>query len=160
MQHSEKCCQPVPYAPLAGAWHTALNPLPATCWLLHLGQLLQAQLQHDLLLCSPGPHSWVGSPASGCWPGYHSERLMMLHWLLSSAAHPQVCKSIPDRGCIVHCMSGAELYHAGVCASVMSNSFATLWTVPARLRCLAILQARILEWVAMPSSRGSSQPGD
>ena len=23
-----------------------------------------------------------------------------------------------------------------------------------------ILQARILEWVAMPSSRGSSQPGD
>ena len=28
------------------------------------------------------------------------------------------------------------------------------------LSCLGILQARILEWVAMPSSRGSSQPRD
>ena len=25
---------------------------------------------------------------------------------------------------------------------------------------MGILQARILEWVAMPSSKGSSQPGD
>ena len=39
--------------------------------------------------------------------------------------------------------------------------FATLWTVahqaPLSMR---ILQARILSWVAMPSSRGSSQPRD
>ena len=39
--------------------------------------------------------------------------------------------------------------------------FATPWTVshqaPLSMR---ILQARILEWVAMPSSRGSSQPKD
>ena len=44
--------------------------------------------------------------------------------------------------------------------SVMSNS-ATLWTAahqaPLSMR---ILQARILEWVAMPSSRRSSQPRD
>ena len=39
--------------------------------------------------------------------------------------------------------------------------FVTSWTV-ARLASLSmgILQARILEWVAMPSSRGSSQPRD
>ena len=37
--------------------------------------------------------------------------------------------------------------------SVMSG-FATLWTGP------GILQARILEWVAFPFSRGSSQPRD
>ena len=38
---------------------------------------------------------------------------------------------------------------------------ATPWTV-AHLAPLSmeILQARILEWVAMPSSRGSSQPMD
>ena len=36
--------------------------------------------------------------------------------------------------------------------------FATLWTVASRLLCPWILQARILEWVAMPSSRGSSRP--
>ena len=39
--------------------------------------------------------------------------------------------------------------------------FATLWTVsPPDSPVHGILQARILEWVAMPSSRGSSQPRD
>ena len=35
--------------------------------------------------------------------------------------------------------------------------FATLWTVSSVYK---ILNARILEWVAVPSSRGSSQPRD
>ena len=39
--------------------------------------------------------------------------------------------------------------------------FVTLWTVaPAGSSVHGILQARTLEWVAMPSSRGSSQPRD
>ena len=39
--------------------------------------------------------------------------------------------------------------------------FATLWTVAHQaFLSTGILQARILEWVAMPSSRGSSQPAD
>ena len=56
---------------------------------------------------------------------------------------------------------------AVLCASVQFSSvarvhlFATPWTVahqaPLSVR---ILQARILEWIAMPSSRGSSQPRD
>ena len=37
--------------------------------------------------------------------------------------------------------------------------FETLWTVACQADC-GILQARILEWVAMPSSRGSSQLRD
>ena len=41
--------------------------------------------------------------------------------------------------------------------SVMSDSFQLHGLQPARLLC-GILQARILEWVAMPSSRVSSQP--
>ena len=37
--------------------------------------------------------------------------------------------------------------------------FATLWTAAHQAPLsMGILQARILEWVAMPSSRGSSQP--
>ena len=37
--------------------------------------------------------------------------------------------------------------------------FATPWTVALQSSLsMGILQARILEWVAMPSSRGSSQP--
>ena len=44
--------------------------------------------------------------------------------------------------------------------SVVSNSV-TLWTVALQAPLsMEILQARILEWVAMPSSRGSSQPRD
>ena len=42
-------------------------------------------------------------------------------------------------------------------ASVVSDSV-TLWTVACQVH--GILQARILEWVAMPSSGGSSQPRD
>jgi len=44
--------------------------------------------------------------------------------------------------------------------SVVSNS-ATPWPVACQaLLSMEILHARILEWVAMPSSRGSSQPKD
>ena len=48
-----------------------------------------------------------------------------------------------------------------VVASVMPNSV-TPWTVcsPPGSSDRGILQARILEWVAMPSSRGSSPPRD
>ena len=51
--------------------------------------------------------------------------------------------------------------HASVCAQSLScvRLFVTLWTV-AHQAPLGILQARILEWVAMPSFRGSSQPRD
>ena len=39
--------------------------------------------------------------------------------------------------------------------------FATQWTIsPPGSSVHGIRQARILEWVAMPSSRGSSQPRD
>ena len=38
--------------------------------------------------------------------------------------------------------------------------FATLWTNLPGFSVHGILQARILEWIAMPSSRGSSPPRD
>ena len=38
--------------------------------------------------------------------------------------------------------------------------FATLWTVAHSSSVRGILQARILEWVAMPSSRGPSRRKD
>ena len=45
--------------------------------------------------------------------------------------------------------------------SVLPNSCATLWTVAHQAPLVhGILQARVLEWVAMPSSRGYSQPRD
>ena len=45
--------------------------------------------------------------------------------------------------------------------SIVSDSFATPWTVACQAPLsLEILQARILEWVAIPSSRIFSQPRD
>ena len=48
------------------------------------------------------------------------------------------------------------------CAQLLScvQLFVTPWTVAHQAPLsMGILQAKILEWVAMPSSRGSSQPG-
>ena len=50
-----------------------------------------------------------------------------------------------------------------VCAQSLSHVrlFVTPWTVAHQAPLsMGILQARILEWVAMPSSRASSQPRD
>ena len=51
--------------------------------------------------------------------------------------------------------------HMLCCAWSLSHVqlFATPWTIARRTSLsMGILQARMLEWVAMPSSRGSSQP--
>ena len=53
-----------------------------------------------------------------------------------------------------------------MCVSVLScfshvRLFVTLWTVAHQAPTIhGILQAKILKWVAMPSSMGSSQPRD
>ena len=53
------------------------------------------------------------------------------------------------------------LHISSGCYLVASNSFMTWWTVARQAPLsMGILQARILEWVAMPSSRGYSQPKD
>ena len=49
----------------------------------------------------------------------------------------------------------------GLSRSVVSDSLRPLWTIACQAPLfMGILQARILEWVAMPTSRGSSQPRD
>ena len=44
--------------------------------------------------------------------------------------------------------------------SLQSADCETLWTVARQAACRRIPQARTVDWVAMPSSRGSSQPRD
>ena len=53
--------------------------------------------------------------------------------------------------------------HSVTCAWLLSHvwCFATPWTIACQAPLsIEILQARILEWIAMPSSRGSSQLRD
>ena len=54
--------------------------------------------------------------------------------------------------------SYAPLLCAALSRSVMFHSVRPHGLQPTRLLCPGIFQAGILEWVAMPSSRGSSQP--
>ena len=59
-----------------------------------------------------------------------------------------VSRTFSVRACVLSCFSLVRL-------------FATPWTVACQTPLsMAILQARILEWVAMPSSRGASRPRD
>ena len=53
-----------------------------------------------------------------------------------------------------------SLVHLRSVASVVSNSLWPQGLWPTRLLCHGILQARTMEWVAIPFSRGSSQPRD
>ena len=59
----------------------------------------------------------------------------------------QVLQSLNDQvyACVLSCFSRVWL-------------FATPWTIDSSVH--GVLQARILEWVAMPASRGSFQPRD
>ena len=56
--------------------------------------------------------------------------------------------------CAVCC---AMLSHSDMSVSLRSHGLHVVHQAPLSMR---MLQARTLEWVAMPSSRGSSQPGD
>ena len=57
-----------------------------------------------------------------------------------------------------------DLWNTHACrvsCSSLALLFVTLWTVACQVSLsMGILQARILEWVAMASSKGSSQPRD
>ena len=63
----------------------------------------------------------------------------------------------------VYLRSISECCHMAVCVCVCLLSYllllATLWTKPARLLCPWDFPARILEWVAISSSRGFPDPG-
>ena len=84
-------------------------------------------------------------------------RVSFTHPSIHPSVHPPLHLSIQSS--ILHLLStvlGAVLSH-----SVMSDSFLTPWTVACHVPLsIGILQARILEWVGMPSSRRSSQPRD
>ena len=61
----------------------------------------------------------------------------------------------------VEARSGFLLKYVSMCAcSVVSDSLRPYGLQPTNLLCPWDLQARILEWVAIPFSRGSSRPRD
>ena len=69
----------------------------------------------------------------------------------------KISKNIPHQGRVCVCVC----VHSVAQSLSQVQLFLTLWTVARQAPLsMGILQARILEWVAMPFSKGSSQPRD
>ena len=113
----------------------------------------------------PGPSSLVALPSLGCFLFLHQQR-----WLdsdLNSKKQDGWRKSKANTGislaCLPVCLS-TYLPAISVCARVLSLSCVWLCDPldcsPPGSSVRGILQARILEWVAISSSRGSSRPRD
>ena len=82
---------------------------------------------------------------------YWYQKIAFVQLVEDPMEFPQTCKT-KIKFCLVLCCA-YSLIHVRL--------FATPWTVVHQaLLSMGILQARILEWIARPSSRGFSQPKD
>ena len=129
-----------PYGP---SFHSSRSPSPLT-WI--------PALVSCLLLCSLS-HSIVRLHAA--LPACLSHRSHTLP--LPDSQSP---KDPPAPPSVLWAALFYALHTCVLCGSVVSDSVRPHGLKPAKLLCPWILQARILEWVAMPSSRGSSRPRD
>ena len=77
---------------------------------------------------------------------------------LENSCHCQICKASPNKTSLIHRMN-LEGVHAKSLQLCLTLSDPVDCSPPGS-SVHGILQARLLEWIAMPSSRGSSQPKD
>ena len=109
------------------------------------GSSVHGILQARILVWVTMPSSRGSSP-----PRDQTQNSRLLHWWAGSL--PLEPRGKPKYVLLLCCPV--------LSCSVMSDS-ATIWNVARQTPLsIGILQAKILEWVAMPSSRGSSQPRD
>ena len=126
-----------------------------------------AQMVKNLQCGRPGFDPWVGKipwrrachPTPVFLPG-ESPRTEEPHGLQSMRSQ-RATKHSTGRVKYTRKTKGCEVWHNGMCAKSLQPS-PTLcdpmgWS-PTVSSVQGILQARILEWVTIPSSRGSSQP--
>ena len=141
------------------AWEPALTPLTGCATLYKklslsvLHQLIQEPGQAKLI-----PSAWNISPSAfpGCF--IPPPRSQLTYPLTQEASRPPIFPATP-----LICSKFSLFYFLhGTCTCMLNRfshvqPFVTPWTVARQAPLsMGILQARILEWVAMPSSRGSS----
>ena len=124
-----------------------------TDWKPHLSSPYAKPPPRDSLLTpcrSPGGGHQGGSGVGR--DGEHMKREQMTHNLETSRGR---------KGCTTCCLrdDGAELLLIGLCSDAQCLSLCDpLDCPPPGFSVHGVLQARILEWIAISSSRGSSQP--
>ena len=103
-----------------------------------------------------------GSDPSGALPDSHH---ISQHLLAQLCELPLSCSSVLTLMNFIHLLfllgDHLALHHGLVDACSVGSDSATPWPIAHQFPpSLGILQAGILEWIVMPSSRGSSQPRD
>ena len=96
---------------------------------------------------------------SHIWPPV----ILIESWTWSSSASPSRLPIylMASAVSLLWDLTSPSCVHACWVTSVVSNSFETLWNYSLPGSSVhGISQARILEWVVLPSSRGPSQPRD
>ena len=134
---------------------------------LLLGASLVAQMVKNLQCGRPGFDPWVGKiPWRRAWhptpvflPG-ESPRTEEPHGLQSMRSQ-RATKHSTGKVKYTRKMKGCEVWHTGVCAKSLQPCPTLCDPMDCSLAVSSVqgtLQARILKWVTIPSSRGSSQP--
>ena len=113
-------------------------------------------------LCNPMNCSPLGSSVLGISQARKLERVVISFSRGSSPPGDLTCVSCIGRRILYHLVTWEAQRRACVC--LVAQSCLTLCNPmdcsPSGSSVCGILQARILEWVSMPSSRGSSKPRD
>ena len=149
------------------AVHRCVGFCHISMWISHTSCVHAMLIQSCPTLCDPMDGSPPGSSVHGILQARILEWVAISFSKGSSQPRDWICLSLsspalvgrffttsaPWEGLFRHCCL--------CCAESLSPVwlFSTLWTIAYKAPLsMGILQARILEWVAMPSSRGSSQP--
>ena len=145
------------------------------CW-----ERLKATGEGDSRGCEDGQHHWFSGHESEQTPGDSEGQRSLVHcspWDAKSRMRQRLssnnnsfcaCNSVFNQSYLfkmnwVQNQLQYQLFFLCVLHAKSScvQLFAVIWSIDLQAPLpMGILQARILEWVAMPSSRGSSQPRD
>ena len=81
--------------------------------------------------------------------------------MLAQVSSWRATRLLPSELQSLHLLNGNQVKKVKVLVALSSRLFVVPWTVARQAPLsMGILQARILEWVAIPFSRGSSRPRD
>ena len=157
-------CDSMDCSPLgsSGSWDSPGRNTGVGCHFIHQGNLPNPGIEpaSHALQTDSLPWSYQGGPAARIVIGKRRLRSSMVERKKESEFENKL-EIIQSRYSWLLAFLSFMIHSVGVCLVAQSPTLWTPWTVAQQAPLsMAILQARKLEWVAMPFSRRSSQPRD